>query len=312
MLRLSVVVVTYKQATMLGRCVASIVEQLGADDELLICDDSSPDETLDVANELARMDARIRVLAAPSNGGVSRNLNRGLDAAQGEFVAIIAGDDAFAPGKVEAQIARMLAEPSCALSYHDVWVMDASLARRERRAVAASGYHPEGRGVGEKLLAFGNAVPGPTAMIRRHLCEGIRFDSRIDMCSDRLYLAQCAQRGTVAYLDQPLALYRRHDGSMTGGFASFLRSYDAQMEMFAIAAASGGFEGWAVEQGRALSQWRLVKEALRHRMPGALANARGPWGRRLGRAALWDMHHRLPRGLASAVRKRADRTRVST
>src|SRR5205085_2570897 len=78
----------------------SALGQEGVPVEMVIADDGSKDDTLTVVRELGKQDPRIRSVALGANGGPSKARNAALDAARGEWVAILDADDAILPGRL--------------------------------------------------------------------------------------------------------------------------------------------------------------------------------------------------------------------
>ena len=95
----SVIVPAYNIAPWLGACVSSILAQTFGDFELLLVDDGSTDGTGEICDRFAS-DSRVRVIHR-TNGGLSEARNTGLDAAVGEFIAFVDGDDLLAPDFLE-------------------------------------------------------------------------------------------------------------------------------------------------------------------------------------------------------------------
>lgn len=89
---ISIIVPVYNVVKTLPRCVRSLTGQTYRNLEILLVNDGSGDESLDLCRELAGQDGRIRVIDKP-NGGVSSARNAGLDAASGRFVMFCDSDD---------------------------------------------------------------------------------------------------------------------------------------------------------------------------------------------------------------------------
>ncbi len=96
----TVLIAAYNAADFISRAIASALAQDGVRIELLVVDDASTDATRAVVEALARDDARVRLLALPRNGGPSVARNAGLDAARGDWIAVLDADDAFLPGRL--------------------------------------------------------------------------------------------------------------------------------------------------------------------------------------------------------------------
>jgi len=91
---ISVIIPVYNVAHYLKQCIESIISQEG-NIEVILIDDGSPDESPSICDEYAQKDNRIHVIHK-QNGGVSSARNAGLDAAQGEWIWFVDGDDYIA------------------------------------------------------------------------------------------------------------------------------------------------------------------------------------------------------------------------
>lgn len=96
----SVVIPAYKAQAFVGRAARSALSQTGVQVEVIAVDDASPDGTLAALQALADADPRVRVISNPRNAGPSVSRNRGIDAARGDWIAILDADDAYAPGRL--------------------------------------------------------------------------------------------------------------------------------------------------------------------------------------------------------------------
>jgi hypothetical protein len=116
----SVVIPVYDRVRYIGRAIGSVLAGDYRDFEILVVDGGSTDGTLDVADELARGGAPIRVLHNPARV-VATALNVGLRAARGKYVAQLDSDDEFTPSTLRQCVAYLEAHPDCALaiSYYD-------------------------------------------------------------------------------------------------------------------------------------------------------------------------------------------------
>lgn len=97
----SVIVPVYNAAQYLPRCVESILCQSYQNLELILVDDGSSDKSLDICQEYARSDARVKVIRK-ENSGVSSARNCGMDAAAGEWISFVDADDYVLPGYLES------------------------------------------------------------------------------------------------------------------------------------------------------------------------------------------------------------------
>lgn len=96
----SVIICAHNEENSLAKSVESILSQKGVALELILVNDGSADNTLDLMNELAGRDSRINIVNNPRNLGVSASRNRGLRAATGQWVCSVDADDWISEGRL--------------------------------------------------------------------------------------------------------------------------------------------------------------------------------------------------------------------
>jgi glycosyltransferase involved in cell wall biosynthesis len=123
--RVSVAVPLYNHAAYIEAAIRSILAQGRLVREIIVIDDGSSDDSARIMRKLAATDARI-AFTSQANQGAHAALNTALAACQGEFVAILNSDDAYLPGRFEALVAALDAEPEAALCASTLAFMDAA------------------------------------------------------------------------------------------------------------------------------------------------------------------------------------------
>lgn len=102
---ISVIIPTYNSARFLSRTIESVLRQTWQHFELIIVDDASTDGTIDVVRAFAEKDHRIKFVALDKNtGGPVRPTNKGLEMAQGAYIAFLDHDDEWLPEKLDEQL----------------------------------------------------------------------------------------------------------------------------------------------------------------------------------------------------------------
>jgi succinoglycan biosynthesis protein ExoO len=100
----TVLIAAYNAQEFLGRAIHSALSQSIPVLEVLIVDDASADGTVAAVEQLALKDRRVRLVKLNRNGGPSAARNAGLDAARGEWVAVLDADDAYLPRRLERML----------------------------------------------------------------------------------------------------------------------------------------------------------------------------------------------------------------
>lgn len=104
-IRVTVCMATYKGEPFVREQVDSILTELGADDELVIVDDASPDGTADVVAGIP--DPRIRLVRSAANRGYVRTFEEAIRLSRGEYIFLSDQDDIWIPGRVELMLAGL-------------------------------------------------------------------------------------------------------------------------------------------------------------------------------------------------------------
>ena len=115
--RVSVAMVTYNGGRYLRQQLDSVLEQLGDQDELVVSDDGSEDDTLLILREYQRRDKKIRILEGPGKG-IKKNVEHAVLGTRGSYIFLADQDDIWLPGKVE-RILQVFQEQKVSVVVHD-------------------------------------------------------------------------------------------------------------------------------------------------------------------------------------------------
>ena len=110
----SVVIPTYNCAHYLPAALESVLAQDYDPMEIIVVDDGSTDETQAVLQRYPEV-----TCIRQANGGLSNARNTGINAARGEWIALLDADDIWPPGKLEEQMQILVAHPEVALLFGD-------------------------------------------------------------------------------------------------------------------------------------------------------------------------------------------------
>ena len=227
----SVVISNYNCGRFLAAAVDSALHQSYPNKEVIVVDDGSTDDSLDVLRAYAD---RVRIVAQ-ANRGVSGARNEGIRQSRGEFVAFLDADDVWHHEKLAKQMA-LFANPSVGLVYCSVEYMD-----EQERALGTNTKGLRGRVLRDIALLRETVVlaGGSTAVVRKSRLEQIGlFDLELSTAADWDMWRRIACHDEVDVVREPLMKYRLRPGSMHRNPAVFehdmLRGFE---RMFADPAA---------------------------------------------------------------------------
>ena len=163
----SVLMPAYNAEKYIEKAIRSVIAQTVSDWELVIIDDYSQDRTCQIAEALARADARIRLYRNEQNQGAARTRNRGLDLCRGQYVALLDSDDVWYPEKLEKQLVLAQAE-NADIVYCAYAIVDENGQKRFHDFIV-----PEHTDLEATLVK--SVISCSTALLGRNVTEHYRF-----------------------------------------------------------------------------------------------------------------------------------------
>ena len=201
----SVVMPVYNGERFLREAIESVLAQSYGHFELVIVDDGSSDGSLQIAEEYAARDPRVRPLRNERNLGIVQTRNRAFAEASRDAVyfAVLDCDDVCEPKRLEHQVLFLEHNPDHALVGGHTLVID------EQGQTIGQRRYPTAH---ERILAVitrYNPIAQPTVMIRRTALDEVgRYDERYPRCQDYDLWLRMAVRWKLANLDEFTLRYR--------------------------------------------------------------------------------------------------------
>ena len=221
---ISVALCTYNGADYLPAQWASLLAQEQFPDEVVVCDDQSTDGTVALLNQLAAESPfPVRILENPGRLGYNKNFEKALSACTGDLIFICDQDDAWFPEKISTMARFMTEHPDTEAAFCDAWVTDEDLQGRQKRFWEWVRFDAEARfrwqsGEMMEVMLDGNRVMGCATVLRRSFLvnalpvpdavPGYIYDGWLGLVG--------AARQSVAFIDEPLQLYRTHPQQQVG------------------------------------------------------------------------------------------------
>lgn len=112
----SIIMPSYNSEEFIEESIQSVLLQSYKNIELIIVDDLSNDNSINIIKEIQKKDHRITLIKNTINLGASKSRNRGISISQGRFIAFLDSDDIWKQNKLEIQIHEML-NSNAALSF---------------------------------------------------------------------------------------------------------------------------------------------------------------------------------------------------
>lgn len=214
--KVTVIVASYNNARFLPACLDSLLSQTFPDFEVLVIDDRSTDNSLEICQQYSKRDPRIRVITTEKNQGVTFAKHLGLKKAHGNYVAVLDSDDVALPQRLEKQVAWLDSHIDTVLVAGYYGVIDANdkiIKHKKKVPVDDTSIR--------WWLTFGNCLIHSTVMYRRApalVCGG--YDVAFVHGEDIDLMSKLLTLGKFEAIPEVMSFWRSHRSSVTKYVAS--------------------------------------------------------------------------------------------
>ena len=208
-LTVSIVIATYNGEKYIEQQLVSFLSELSLDDEVIIIDDASLDNTLGIIKSIAS--PIVKVIVNDKNCGVIKSFERGLLLASNEIIFLCDQDDIWLPGKRAAFIRVFDSDSEVSVVISDAEVID------ENGIVIMKSFMNNKNGFHGNLwnTLVKNRYLGCAMAIKRNLLKAVLpIPNRVPMHDQWIGLMGTIF-GKVYYISTPLLQYRRHSGNFS-------------------------------------------------------------------------------------------------
>ncbi|MEH2581344.1 glycosyltransferase involved in cell wall biosynthesis [Nitrobacteraceae bacterium AZCC 2161] len=260
---MTVVIPNYNYARYLPDAVHSTLSQPGVTVDIIIVDDASTDNSVEVARELAAEDERIRVLVHKANAGPVATFNDGLAEARGEFLVRLDADDILTPGSLERAVAVAQHFPSVGLVYGHPLHFSGVARRPARTKPAAWTIWPGRKWLADRCRDGFNVITSPEVLMRKSVVDIVGGQRPLAHTHDMEMWLRLSAFADVAYIhgvDQ--AWHRDHAESLSARKVDRFRDLTERRDAFRTL-FSGKAGGLAeADQLRRASMRAIAAQAL--------------------------------------------------
>lgn len=203
----SIIMPTYNRADYLKKAVQSVLDQTFTDFEIIVINNYSTDDTLDVIS--AFNDNRIKVINFKNEGIIAKSRNQGIIQSVGKYIAFLDDDDLWYPDKLELQIKYLDEHPDFDLVYSSALIIDEHGTRKG----LLNNYRDAKTGHVFLDLLYENFIPVLTVLMKRKIIDTnglLNEDPSMRAAEDFEYWLRASLKFNFGYIDKPLALYRIH------------------------------------------------------------------------------------------------------
>lgn len=256
--KVSIVLPCYNGAALLGQAIESCINQTFKDWELIIVNDCSTDNTLEVANMYAQKDERIHVYTNEKNSKLPASLNNGFRRATGEYWTWTSDDNIFHPDMLETMVTYLDEHEDVGCVVSDSYVIDEN-----------------GNIIGEKIVPDDlnskmmlNNYVGASFMYRKECALAVgEYREDLFLVEDYEFFIRMSFHSKMGHISQFLYYYMDNPNSLTATRQKEIRERLVRMRIMYLDKAEDAFTG--NPQLLALVYYRIIdnlfgKEKLKY------------------------------------------------
>lgn len=210
---ISVILPTYNRAFTLPRAIDSILAQTHTDFELIIVDDGSTDDSLELLSQYKLRDTRIKIICQ-ENHGVSHARNRGIEMAKHDWIAFLDSDDEWLPEKLEMQMSFAHSSTDIKVIHgEEIWIRDGKFVNPKKK------HKKSGGRIFSQCLPLCAMSPS-TIMIHKEVFYKVGlFNEEFTVCEDYELWLRITSRYDVGFIETPIIKkYGGHDDQLSRKF----------------------------------------------------------------------------------------------
>lgn len=208
--KVSVIMPSYNKALYIGRSIDSVLNQTYTDWELVIVDDASTDNSMEVI--AGYEDSRIKVLCNEKNMGIAAARNKAVSLAEGEYIAVLDADDISPDYRFAYEVDFLEKRKDISVVYGGCQEIDAN---DNYGKLYISAFHNPNF-VKANLLVR-DVIPNGSAMYRKQFVKkyNIRYRENLMGMDDYLFWIECAACGRIAGVPKTMLYWRNLSDNAT-------------------------------------------------------------------------------------------------
>jgi glycosyltransferase involved in cell wall biosynthesis len=223
MLKISVAMCTYNGARFLQEQLASLVAQRRQPDELVVYDDSSTDDSVELLQHFARTSPfPVRIHSNESNLGSTANFERAISSCEGDIIALCDQDDIWSQEKLHLFEQRFTEDPGISLIFTDADIVDDEAQLLGYKLWESLRFDKQSQELIKspdafEILSQRQVVTGATMAFRANFKDLVLpIPQNIPLIHDGWIALMISLVGRLDPIERPLIKYRQHESQQMG------------------------------------------------------------------------------------------------
>lgn len=214
MVLVSVAMLSYNHEKYITQAIESVLNQTVQDFELVIVDDCSRDNSIQIIKEYSAKDPRLKPIFHEKNFGIARGANDCLKNSTGKYFCFLSSDDVWLPSKIEKQLKVIKNDPEKIVwSEGQIINGNGALTGRTLTNFLFSPTKKTGH-IFQELLRE-DFIFAQSILMKTEIAQKFSFDENLRYVNDHQFFIDVARDHDFIFMPEPLAMYRLHGQNIT-------------------------------------------------------------------------------------------------
>lgn len=230
-MKISVIMASYNYAQYLEEAINSVINQSHQDWELIIVDDGSSDNSVEIIKSYCEKDNRIKFFQHPDgkNKGLKETLLLGLSHATGEWIAFLESDDYLSPDNLSKKIDIVQKYPDVKLIFNCVEILKDEKCSLKRQKNLENTYNKLRKMIFPKNMFYDFYINNmiltfSSVMVEKNALKDANYNATVDVLLDWWLWIHLAYKNKFYYIDEKLTFWRlHHESYLTKGKKPLLK-----------------------------------------------------------------------------------------
>ena len=219
-MKVSIITASYNYAQYIEKTINSVINQSYSDWEMIIVDDGSNDNSVEIIKSYCKNDSRIRLLQHENaqNKGLKETLLLGIEYSSGDWIAFLESDDFFDKDNLLKKVEIIQKNPSVKLVFNKVeFISEEGVTKKRVEDLEAIQNKISKTDFAKNMFyefyIYNQILTFSCAMVESQALKSLDFNTPTDAILDWWLWVHLAYKNDFYYIDEKLTHWRRHRGS---------------------------------------------------------------------------------------------------
>jgi len=216
-MKISIITASYNYAQYIEEAINSVISQSYQDWELIVVDDCSSDNSVEIIKSYCEKDSRIKLFQNDKNKGLKETILLALSHATGDWVSFLESDDVFSPDNLSKKVEIIEKNPEVKLIFNKVnflWQgrekFQSGIFEKTQRDLAKMTFP---RNMFKDFYINNRILTFSCVMVEANILKTANFNSPVDALLDWWLWIHLAYKNKFYYIDKELTSWRLHEQS---------------------------------------------------------------------------------------------------